>query len=295
MRLKRQFILNPVYAAFLLLMACEGESDSTTTAIPQGRDAALEQLHQEVRSAGYDLVYPPTTGYGAGYLFTILETADGTKFRRTICEQTFRGSQLIENDVTLLSKTIGRDNNFEFLIGLSEALLRDLAAAKVALQRSDISAVEVSFSGVKTYEIPPALRPDGTRKLVDPNCEINIATATDSEGQFLQPTFLVVGTLGISAINYDVSRSRSTEGGLQLEIKEIFGVNPQFSLNSTNENRLIVALAEGLQLTVGGHALPISHARILDQVADDLAVEVVVEPSPAISTGVALNLPIERR
>ena len=108
----------------------------------------LRILKTELKTAGYDLVYPLTTGYNIGLLFQIRETTDGTMFRKTLCTVTYDNSEGVKENLLLSTYESDKTSNFEILAGLSETLLKGKAEANATLKNNDVSKVSLTLSNV---------------------------------------------------------------------------------------------------------------------------------------------------
>jgi hypothetical protein len=274
--------LATLLAAIFLLNACSE---------PPSGERGLQALKSELKAAGYDLIYPLTTGYRVGYLYEVRETAEGTKFRRTLCEATFVNGEPNQEDLKLADYESDQNTDFGFFVGLSEKLLKDRATAQATLKASNVKMASVSFDNMKSYELPPKLRPDGTKRSVDQTCEINIKSAVDADGRFLRPTYLVIGAARSDALNYQFDTAGSFGADLEVQLKGIFKVVPKVKSDASGKKTIVVTPDRGKQFAIGGQAIALSHAKILDEVTDDFSVAFEVSSEPALLPAETLALP----
>lgn len=266
----------------LLLSAC---------ITPPSGKRGLKSLKKELKAAGYDLIYPISTGYRVGYLYEIRESAEGTKFRRTLCEAAFVNAEPIHEDLKLADYESSENTDFELFAGLSEKLLKDRATAQASLKANSIKKINVSFANVKSYELPPRLRPDGTKRSIDPTCEINIKSASDADGRFLRPTYLVVGAARSDSLNYQFETAGSLSSSIELQLKALFKVEPKVNSETSGKKTLIVTPDQGKQFAIGGQAIALSHAKILHEVTDDFSVAFEENKQPNLSPSETFGLP----
>ena len=251
----------------------------------------LRILKTELKTAGYDLVYPLTTGYNVGLLFQIRETTDGTMFRKTLCTVTYDNSEGVQENLLLSTYESDKTSNFEILAGLSETLLKGKAEANATLKNNDVSKVSLTLSNVVGEQLPPKWLPDGTRRSVNPECKLNIKSAVDAEGRFTRPTVLVVGTATTDSLNYTFVVEEETEAKLTLLIKALFKVEPQFKTTENGKKTIIVSPKDGKHYVVGGQAIPISKAEVLSEVTTDFDVAFEEDKNSKIDLATVFQLP----
>jgi hypothetical protein len=258
---------------------------------PASGEGGLDSLRTELKAAGYDLIYPLTTGYNVGSIYEIGETGEGTQFRRTLCEAAFVNAEPNEADLRLATYESNQDASFEFFAGLSEKLLKDRATAQATLKASNVRKTSVSFPNLKSSELPPQLRPDGTKRSVDPTCEINIRNATDGEGKFLNPAYLVVGAARTDTLQYEFESGGSIGADVEVQIKALFKVEPKVTGEASGKKTLVVQPDEGKQFVLGGQAIALSHAKILYEVAEGFPIALEVDEKPQIAPSDTFALP----
>ena len=290
--------MSKIYLAALItvpLFACLHE-EKTTTSVPQGVDRDVQELYENVKHAGFDLVYPLTTGFNVGQIFEIRETADTTAFRRTLCKDAFilpPDTDFNEERLILATVSSSSEANFSFFAGISERLLKDIAAAKSSLSANKIQSVTVGFNDLRSYELPARYLPDGTRRSINPICELNLIDSTNADGSFRHPTFVVVGSLRSTDLSFEFDLASAADFDIELSVKSLFRIEPIVTLNASRNKLLAILSSDGEQFTIGGRAIALSHAEILDEVSNELSV--VLKPADLATIDPAVALRITER
>lgn len=251
----------------------------------------LKNLKSELNAAGFDLVYPLTTGYEVGLLFEIRETAEGTRFRKTLCSATYDNASAHSERIILGTYESNDTTNFDVVAGLAESLLKDKAKASASLKANSVTKVSLTLDNAVAESLPPKLRPDGTRRSLNPACSINIKTAIDEAGRFKRPTILVVGRATTDRLTYTFEAEENTEASLSLLIKALFNVEPKFTSEEKGKKTIVIPANSNERYTVGGQAIAIAKAEILSEITSDFDVILEADSNSTINFEEALGLP----
>lgn len=255
------------YWMALIILAAVISISVCCSMFPGKGESGFLPLEKEWEAAGLDIWYPATKNVEPGYLFQVLETSEGTKFRRSLCSQAYSSMGFIEDEIRLASFTAKSHSQAEMTLGLSEEVLRDRARVDGFLNNENIKSVTIEFGPIKTAELPTKAQADGSVRSIKKTCEINIREKTNENGQFETPTFLLVKTASSNKIQYIFTPERSFDAGFEAVLHKLFDLDVSISTSGDGKKVLTLDESTSPQFVLAGNVVEVESIRFLDQVA----------------------------
>ncbi|OYU76419.1 MAG: hypothetical protein CFE32_10300, partial [Alphaproteobacteria bacterium PA3] len=184
---------------------------SSAQTVPSG----LRDFARAIKSsAGVTPVLPLSTQYQPGFIYREV-SANGSIVRRIVCEVAFRQPP-IENALAIPTTHTFRDSGFNVGLGFVPPSTAADAKAKLGVALGSVRNVELTFSGVKAFEVPPFFTSNPTDgQPVETTLTSACAKSLDKlevvgpkhNRRFRERVFIVTKALSASTLSYSLDKT----------------------------------------------------------------------------------------
>lgn len=256
----------------------------------------LKDYNKTIAQAGFEPVYPAISGVKPGYLYTEKKGGDGKVIQTPLCGATFSTPNDAPANLSLTSVKATNTSELSLSLGLDPAVLKNKGNASADLKSAGVSDGSLVFGGPQKNSIPSLVSATGTPREVLQACQNAIKPYFGANGKPTRTMYMVVSTLGVDAIAYDINVKTSMEAGLKGALEKI--LNLTFGYKKTSDTSAQISFASagaGDRRVVGVTRIKITQLDYNTQVAKSAGGKVASVKSTAVPvTEVAIVLPTPR-
>lgn len=243
----------------------------------------LRDYNKTITQSGFEPVYPATSGVKPGYLYTEQKGGDGKKIQTPVCSAMFSTSNDAPANLSLASVKAKDTKELSLGLGLDPAVLKGKGDVSADLKSAGVSDGSLGFGAPQKNSIPALVSVSGTQREVLQACQNAIKPYFGSDGKPTRAMYMVVSTLAVDAIAYDINVKKTLEAGLKGALEKIFKLAFGYKKTSDTTARISFnSTGEGDRRVVGVTRIKITQLDYNTQVAKTQGGKVASVKSEAV-------------
>lgn len=259
------------YVAVTLVLA------STVTSSRQAIAKSSDVLSQQISKLGFQNLSPMSPDASPGILYLEQKDGSGNRVKSVLCDDLFPGSKPVSS-VVIPSISSNSEISNKASLSLLPGVFKSKASADTNLSATGLTKATLSFKGPSISRLQSLVTSDGSVRTISKACADGIAPFFDRDGNANGDIYLIVRTLQVSGVTYDITVKSGKSAGLKAALTNLIGLDFGYSKTSETTAKLSFEASPNAPLVVGINAVKIKKIKTLSMVANVVNANVAGDP-----------------